>query len=179
MEENKNELQSMEEVDTNTGEIVQNNSQREQIIEETENYVTVKLADGTFKRKAKYHEFSSFQPETREDKLWLFSLIDGEEEVGQGMAENVGEHVEIQDIITKTYSTIDEKTGEEIHGVLTYLITPDRKAYVTSSKGVYFSIMNLMDLFGTPNDELWENITVEILSERTQNGTAIKLKMIK
>lgn len=169
------EVIANENVNKETGEII---GKEEQVIEETNNYVTVKLSDGTYKRRAKYHDYSSFKPETREEKMWLLNLIDADESTGKGLSTNVGKKIEVQDIITRTYSNLDEKTGETINGVLTYLITPDQEAYVTSSKGVYFTIKNIMELFGTPEDEDWENITVEVGSERTQNGTAIKVKMI-
>lgn len=175
-----NELQNNEQVDVNTGEILSVEPTGEKIVEETDDFRVVQMTDGTFKRKAKFHDYSSFTPKDRDERLWLLNLIDSDndDEVGQGMAENVGEKIEVEHVIFRRYSNIDEKTGETIEGVLTYLITPEREAYVTSSKSVYFTMRNILDLFGTPESEDWQNVVVQIKSERTQNGTAIRIKMI-
>jgi hypothetical protein len=62
------------------------------------------------------------------------------------------------------------------YGVLTYLLTPDRVAYVTSSKTVYFSTMRMVELFGEPSKE--EPFVVQVGKEKAQNGDLIKIKMI-
>jgi hypothetical protein len=35
-----------------------------------------------------------------------------------------------------------------------------------------------MELFGTPNDAEWENITIKVLTEKGANGNIIKIKMV-
>jgi hypothetical protein len=40
------------------------------------------------------------------------------------------------------------------------------------------SIIRIMDLFGKPTDEGWENITVKVLKEKAQNGDMIKIKLV-
>lgn len=163
-----NELQT---VNQETGEIIAQDT----IINETEDFIVIKDKEGKFKRKAKFHDYSSFTPESREDKLWLLKLIDSDESSGIGMAlsEHVGKEIEIEDVIFKKYDKVDENTGELLYGVLTYLITPDRKAYVTSSKSVYFTLDNMMQVLGTPDTEDWENVKVKVGSKRTQNGNQI------
>lgn len=147
-------------------------------VRETENYVILKDENGKFSRKAKYHDFSSVSVETREDKIWLMNLMDGTEDTGNGLKDHVGKQIEIANIITRPYDRINEETGEIEYGVLTYLLTPEKVAYVTSSKSVYFSIIRIMDLFGKPNEPEWENITIKVLKEKATNGDAIKIKMI-
>lgn len=151
---------------------------QELVIRENDNYVVVKDADGKFKRKAKYVEFSSIVPQDRKEKVWLLNLLEGAEGTGNGLKDHVGKHIEVANIITRPYDKINEETGEQEYGVLTYLITPDRVAYVTSSKTTYFSIVRIMELFGKPGDADWENITVKVLKERGQNGDIIKVKLI-
>jgi hypothetical protein len=145
---------------------------------ETEDYVILKNEEGKFIRKAKFHEYSSIKPETREEKIWYFGLMQGDEETGNGLKEHVGKVIEVANIITRKYDKINEETGQTEYGVLTYLLTPDRIAYVTSSKNVYFSIIQIMDLFGKPTDELWENIKVKVMKEKATNGDMIKIKMV-
>jgi len=148
------------------------------IVSETENYVVVKDEKGKFSRKAKYADYSSLEPKDKKEKIWLLNLLEGAEDSGFGLKNYVGHHIEVENIITRKYDKINEETGQQEFGVLTYLITPDKIAYATSSKSVYFSIMHIMELFGKPTDADWENITVQVLSEKGTNGDMIKIKMI-
>jgi hypothetical protein len=150
-----------------------------QVIErETEDYVIMKNEEGKFVRKAKFHDYSSITAETREEKIWLLGLMQADEESGTGLKDCVGKQIVVENIITRRYDKINEDSGQTEYGVLTYLITPEKQAFVTSSKNVYFSIVQIMDLFGKPTDETWENITVKVLKEKATNGDMIKIKMI-
>jgi hypothetical protein len=148
------------------------------VVRETENYVILQGEDGKFSRKAKFNDFSSIDVETREDKIWLMNLLEGNEETGNGLKDHVGKVIEVANIITRRYDKVNEETGQIEFGVLTYLLTPDRIAYVTSSKNVYFSVIRIMELFGKPNEEGWVNIQVKVLKEKGTNGDMIKIKMV-
>jgi hypothetical protein len=168
---------------TNQNEVANTQAQETEIVEahivrENDQFVVVQDADGKFKRKAKYALYTSFKAETRADKIFLANLLEGAEESGSGLKDHVGKQIEVQDIITRPYDKINEETGELEYGVLTYLITPEKQAFVTSSKSVYFSITRIMELFGKPTDEDWENITVKVLKERGTNGDMIKIKLV-
>jgi hypothetical protein len=84
----------------------------------------------------------------------------------------------VHDIITRQYDRINEETGAVEYGVLTYLITKDKIAYVTSSKTVYFSVMRTLDLFGYPGEAGWEPITFKVGKQKGQNGDIIKVQMV-
>lgn len=155
---------------------VENNVQV--IQRETEDYVVYKDEKGKFVRKAKFNDYSSIEPKTREEKMWLLNLLEGDEESGNGLKSHVGKVIEVENVITRTYDRINENTGQQEYGVLTYLITPDKIAYVTSSKTVYFTITRIMDLFGKPNTPEWENIKIQVGKEKAQNGDLIKIKMV-
>lgn len=148
------------------------------IVSESNDYVVSKNEEGKFVRKAKYHDFSSITTETREDKIWLLNLLEGAEDSGFGLKDHVGKQIEVANVITRKYDKVNEDTGTLEYGVLTYLLTPDKIAYVTSSKSVYFSIMKIMDLFGKPNEEGWENVIVKVTKTKEQNGEAIHIKMV-
>ena len=167
---NQNEIANVQEQGTElvTGKVVR----------ETAEYVVIQDADGKFKRKAKYNFYSSVKAESREDKIWLANLFEGTEDMGTGLKDHVGKVIEIADIITRPYDKINEETGEEEYGVLTYLITPDKVAYVTSSKSVYFSVNSNMKLFGTPEDESWKNWMIQVIDEKGKNGKIIKIKLV-
>lgn len=161
-------------VNENTGEIIERNN----VVEENDDYVIKQKPDGKFIRQAKYTDFSSMTAESREDKLWLLNIMEGDEDTGMGLADNVGKEIVVENIIIRGYDRIDEDSGETENGVLTYLITPEREVYVTSSKTVYFSIKRIMDVFGTPDSDMWENVTIKVGSEKRENGTLIKIKMV-
>jgi hypothetical protein len=163
-----NEIANVEAVQVVTGEIVR----------EEKNYVVIKNEEGKFVRKAKYSSYSSVKAESREDKIWLMNLMEGNEDTGNGLKDHVGKIIEVANIITRPYDKINEDTGVTEYGVLTYLFTPDKIAYVTSSKNVYFSINNIMDLFGRPDEAGWENIKIKVGKEKGLNGDMIKVKMV-
>lgn len=148
-----------------------------ELVRENDQYQVLKV-DGKFIRKAKYAFYSSIKAESRADKIWLSNLLEGAEETGEGLKSHVGKVIEVADIITRPYDKINEETGATEFGVLTYLITPDKIAYVTSSKSVYFSITRNMELLGKPTDEDWENLMVKVLKEKGTNGDMIKIKIV-
>jgi hypothetical protein len=148
------------------------------VVSETEDYTVFKDQNGKFTRKAKFREFSSIVPQNRKEKIWLLGLLEGDEETGNGLKSHVGKQIEVQDIITRKYDKINEETGQKEYGVLTYLITPDRIAYVTSSKSVYFTITRIMELFGQPGTPEWENVVIKVGKEKGANGDMIKIKMV-
>lgn len=145
---------------------------------ETDEYIIYKDENGKFVRKAKFDDYSSIVCETREEKLWLLKLLEGDEETGNGLKSHVGKQIEVENVIIRSYDRINENTGQQEYGVLTYLITPDRIAYVTSSKAVYFSIKRIMTLFGKPDSPEWENIIIKVGKEKGSNGDMIKIKMV-
>jgi hypothetical protein len=148
------------------------------VVRENDQFQVIQDSEGKFKRKAKYALYSSFKAENRADKIFLANLLEGAEESGEGLRNHVGKVIEVADIITRPYDKINEDTGAQEFGVLTYLITPDKTAYVTSSKSVYFSITRAMELFGKPDEEGWENITIKVLKEKGTNGDMIKIKIV-
>ena len=150
-----------------------------EIVRETNEFVIMKDENGKFIRKAKFIDYSSFKAETKEEKIWLLELMSGDdEENANGLKDHVGKQIVVQDIITRTYDKINEDSGQQEFGVLTYLITPEKVAYVTSSKSVYFKVNEIMALFGRPDEEDWKNITVKVIKKKGKNGDIINIKMV-
>jgi|SRR6185312_3419427 len=168
------------EFDTVTGEVVIRNEYQPQVVEENEEFVVFKMPNGKFVRKAKYKNFSSFVAETREEKIWLLNLVDSDENdgIGKSLKKHVGEEITVQDVITRPYDKIDEDTGQLEYGVITYFITPEKDVYVTSSKSPYFSIWNIMDMFGKAGTPEWQNIVLKVGSVTLPNGEGLTIKMI-
>lgn len=137
----------------------------------------VKTADGKFKRVATYKAFTSVRPETREQKIAMMNLLDSDD-VALPMNDYIGAKLKISDVITKPYDSVDEETGELSNGVLTYLITPDGMAYVTSSKSVYFTVQTIFDVFGQPHYGEGDEIIVEIVKKQGQQFKYTDIKVV-
>jgi Flp pilus assembly pilin Flp len=165
----ENQVNEIVEVQNQVADVVQS---------ENEDFAIVKDAEGKFKRKAKFKNYCSIKAETRADKMWLFNLYEGNEENGNGLKEHVGKQIVVNDVITRKYDRINEETGAIEYGVLTYLITKDKIAYVTSSKTVYFSVMRTFEAFGYPGEAGWEPITFKVGKQKGQNGDIIKVTMV-
>ena len=172
-----NENNQLTVLDNNTGEIIQSNGN---VVRETNKHVVMLNEKGKYIRKAKYEEYSSMTFETREDKIFLAQLFGQDNENDENsLKNNIGKEFELANVITRPYSSIDEDTGEEIHGVITYLFTPEKEVFITSSKTVYFTLFeNYFKLFGRPDYEEYENLKVKVTSRRGTNGTILDLKLI-
>lgn len=142
-----------------------------------ETYEVSQNAEGKFQRKAVYQNFTSIKAETREQKINMMNLLNGD-----GGALPMGEHVKakfkIQDVIFQAYDAIDQETGEIVNGVLSYLFSTDGKIYVTSSKSVYFSMKKVFQVFGEPHYSEDEAVEVEVVKLKGQNFYYIDLKII-
>jgi hypothetical protein len=163
---------------TNEIQVTENqvNEVAQTVVREEENYSIVKDVEGKFKRKAKFKELSTVVAETRQDKVWMLNLLEGAEGTGNGLKEHVGKQITVTDVITRPYDKINEENGNMEYGVLTYLITADKVAYVTSSKNVYFSIIRTLEVFGNPSKE--EPFVIKVLKEKGLNGDMVKIKLV-
>lgn len=133
--------------------------------------------DGKFKRVANYEAFTSVKPETREQKIAMMNLLDSDD-VALPMNDYTGAQLKVADVITKPYNSVDEETGEITNGVLTYLITPDQIAYVTSSKSVYFTLQTAFTVFGKPHYSEGEELVVEIVKKQGQKFKYTDIKVV-
>jgi len=136
----------------------------------------IQQVDGKFIRKAVYQAFSSVNPTTREEKINLFNLLEGEGALA--MNDHVGEKFNLVDVVTNPYDRVDEETGELEYGALTYLFTDDGKVYVTSSKSVYHTIQNLMKVFGEPHYNEEEAPILQIVKRQGQTHKYVDVKVI-
>lgn len=91
--------------------------------------------------------YSSLQAETREEKLKLFSLINGECE---RLDAHIGEVLSISDIYAENVNFVDDETGEISEGVRIILVDENGVGYACASNGIFNSIKKLMILFGEP-----------------------------
>lgn len=134
-------------------------------------------ANGKYKRKALYKAFSSVVAETREQKINLMNLLDSDD-IALPMSEYTGATIKVSNVITKPYDSVDEDTGEITSGVLTYLLTPDGLAYVTSSKSVYFTLQTAMTVFGEAPYSSGDELIVEIVKKQGKQFKYTDIKVV-
>lgn len=141
-------------------------------------YVVTKGTDGKFTRKTVYQALSTVKSETKEDKIFLVNLLNGDEELSLQMKQHVGEKINLVDVIFKPYDSLDEETGELSNGVLTYLFDESGKIYVTSSKSVYHTLNNVFLVFGTPRKPDYLGLEIQIVEKKGLQYNYIDVKVV-
>ena len=133
--------------------------------EEVKGYEIKQNAEGKFERKAIYQPFMSVTPETRAQKIALLQLLESDT-VAKPLNDCVGNKITIADVIISPYDKVNEDTGEMEYGALTYMIDTNGEAYVTSSKSVYYTMLNIFKVFGVPHWEEDEAVTVQVVKKK-------------
>jgi len=134
--------------------------------------LVIEQPDGKYKRIFKYSDYDSHLPETIEEKKSLFNVFNGESEDVIPMKDAIGKELSPKGIWCRSYSSIDELTGEESEGVVTYIKNVDGLYYATSSKAIYHTLMKALPIFKL------EEMKFKISSKKRENGTQILLKLI-
>lgn len=143
----------------------------------TEGYEVVKNEEGKFVRRATYNAWSSIKAETKEQKIKMFNLLNSDDE-GNPLKDYIGAQIEVADVMFNPYTSIDEKTGEELPGVLSYIFTPDGIPYVTSSKSVYFSLKRMFAVWGEPHYSEGETVLIQVVEKKGKEHKYVDIKVI-
>lgn len=150
------------------------------VIKETPAFTVVQDEKGKYRKVMNYDKFTTYVPETQKEKVEFFNLMnDDTNENVIPMKQAIGVPIDIINVITNPYDSIDEDTGVEIHGVTTMLQDKDsKKWFVTSSKAVYYTVQNLIAAFGAPNTPSFAGLKVGITSKRQQKGDQINITLV-
>lgn len=149
------------------------------IVEDNEDFTVYKTKDG-YKKEMKYYEFSTVDIDTldNEQQIELYKVFnDSDFEKVVPMRNKVGDKIKIEQFFTRPYNSFDEQTGETKRGVTT-TIYDGEKYYVTSSKSVYFNLINLSQTFAMPGSENYNPIIVEIVGKQQARGVQISLSLV-
>lgn len=138
----------------------------------------VQTADGKFKRKAVYHAVNTVKVETKEDKIRVVNIINGNDPSVKEMKNSIGADIVLTDIITNPYTSVDEDTGEITEGVTTMLFSEDGSIYVTSSKTVYFTLNNIFKIFAMPGSENYETLQFKIIKKPGRKHEVIDVQLL-
>lgn len=172
MEKQTNEIAIQSDVETSV-------EVRSNIVEETESYVVKKLANGKYEKQQKYTNYMSKVPETEEEQIELYKVLNSSSEDNDMVTElktMVGKVIGIEQLYIQGYESFDEDTGESNQGVVT-IIKDGEKYYGTSSKSVYFTLLNLFKVFGYPNTDNYKKINVKVVGTKRERGIQINLSL--
>ena len=170
----------MVDVDTTTGEIIET-SPSYKIHQDTPDFTIIELKNGKFSKKMKYKPVSSFPTETEEQQMELFQLVnaDSDSELITALKDVKNKTIKIKNLMTTPYESFNEDTGDVDRGVLTRFEDIDGKYYATSSKGVYFTVMNIIDTFGLPDTEKSNRaLEVKVTGKKQQNGVQTLISVV-
>lgn len=163
----KNELAN---VNMETGEIMELSSGN--VKRETEDYMIVQLPNGKFEKRMKYKAIATFEPKTTEEEVELYKVFNEEDfEKVYTMSHLVDQEFNIVNFITKPYESFDEDTGDVTFGVITTLITDDGKYLTSSSKTVYYNMLNMYKVFKLP-------LRVKVTGTKRANGIQIGISLV-
>lgn len=160
-------------VDDQTGEVM------ETVVNETDEYRVVKQSNGKYRKDMKYKDFHSRIAETEEEQIELYNVFnDSNNDLVTPLSNMIDKEITIAHIFTQSYESFDEETGDVKNGVTTTIQSVDGSYYATSSKSVYYTIFNIMDAFGYPNDVEYNPVKVKVTGTRRNRGVQIDLELI-
>lgn len=152
----------------------------EKLVTETNEYSVFQLPNGKFEKRVKYQAYSSIHPETTEEQVMLYNLLNGDEALE--MKAHIGTIFEIMNVVFSPYDSFDEETGVSDAGVSTIILgvtdNGEPVTFATSSKTVYWDLQNMFKVFCKPDDENYLGIKVAITGTKQQRGTQIGLKLL-
>lgn len=170
-----NELMNNENVVTEAGTPALNAG--EEITQDNENFTIIKQADGKYRKEMKYKKLYTKLPQTDEEMKELFKVFNSQDDsLVVPMKNIIGKELTIEHVFMNPYQSFDENTGGNMNGVTTTIY--DGSKYVaTSSKSVYYTVLELFNVFGFPSEENYKPIKVIVTGTRRANGTQIDLEL--
>ena len=149
------------------------------LVQDTPEYEIYKLPNGKFEKRMKYQKEWSYVPETQEELLHFFQLMNEENHPDvTEMKKMEGEIIEIKNVFHNPYKSFDEETGMTDAGVNTMIETSEGKFIVTSSKSVYWNLKQIFEVFGTPGTPQYLGAKVAIVATKKEKGTQLSLKLL-
>lgn len=162
-------------VNTETGEI----KGTEIMIDDNHAYTIFQnTVTGEYRKEQKYAKDWSKVPETEEEVIHMYNILNSDEEDGLvvPMKNTLKQKIDIEQVYFNPYEKFDTKTGNMIYGVVTMIQSPDGTYYATSSKSVYFDLKNIFETFGKPNTPNYRTITVLVKGTKVNKNIQIGVK---
>lgn len=144
-----------------------------------QDFEVVQTPDGKFQKVMKYRKYYSFIPETTQDQLRLYNALnDQTNKIVTPLKNMIGEKLTIKNVFMNPYESLDRNTGELTYGVTTSIENADGAFFATSSKSVYYSLINMFESFGYPNTDSYNHLEVEVTGTKMPNGVQINLNLV-
>lgn len=144
------------------------------MVQDNEKFTVYKDNTGKYIKEMKYQDLIVFPEDTKFDEVELFNLVNGTSEKAIELKAALGTEILIKGFVTRAYESFDEETGQTSKGVTTTLYD-GTQYFVTSSKTVYYNVINMNTVFGTPRVD--GGFLVKVIGTKRQLGTQISLEL--
>lgn len=114
--------------------------------------------------------YTSIVATDKATKKKLFNALNGDT---QKLSDYIGKTVKIVDVVVETAAFVNEETGEIEDTYKVTLLDVSGVAYSAFSKGMYYSVKNIIGAFGTP--DTWD----EPMECEVKQVTSGKFKSLK
>ena len=115
-----------------------------------------------------------FAPETVAEKATLYNALNS---TGEKLGDYVGDTITVSSIVLQGSTFTDEETGELQKFTRLILVGPDGQIYKSTSRGMIRAAIQLMQVFGTPN-EWGQPLSIQIERVQLRKGYTYNFKVV-
>lgn len=115
-----------------------------------------------------------FAPETVAEKAILYNALNS---TGVKLKDYVGDTFTVSNIILQGITLTDEETGELVKTARLILVGPEGQIYKSTSRGMVRAAIQLMQVFGTPN-EWGQPLNIQIERVQLRKGYTYNFKVV-
>ena len=115
-----------------------------------------------------------FAPETVAEKATLYNALNS---TGEKLGDYVGDTITVSHIVLQGSTFTDEETGELQKFTRLILVGPEGQIYKTTSRGMVRAAIQLMQVFGTPN-EWGQPLNIQIERVQLRKGYTYNFKVV-
>ena len=115
-----------------------------------------------------------FAPETVAEKATLYNALNS---TGEKLGDYTGDTITVSNIILQGCTFIDEETGEIKKAARLILVGPEGQIYKSTSRGMVRAAIQLMQVFGTPN-EWGQPLSIQIERVQLRKGYTYNFKVV-
>lgn len=115
-----------------------------------------------------------FAPETVSEKATLYNAINSS---GEKLGDYVDDIVTVSSIILQGSTFTDEETGEVQKFTRLIMVGPEGQIYKSTSRGMVRGAIQLMQVFGTPN-EWGQPLNIQIERVQLRKGYTYNFKVV-
>lgn len=115
-----------------------------------------------------------FAPENVAEKATLYNALNS---TGEKLGDYVDDTVTVSNIILQGITLIDEETEELVKTARLILVGPEGQIYKSTSRGMVRAAIQLMQVFGTPN-EWGQPLIIQIERVQLRKGYTYNFKVV-